>query len=371
MAKAVFIVLYAASLVCAALASVPGEVERCWSAMKEHRSRDRDEAPPECLLSAATALAPGVLDELRLDERKRLGRALAAAVLARTDASASVRLVSCEERSCRYEVALGKSEHERVHDLLLLRDDAGWTDVRWDDASIVEHYRDLAERLRSRYSFEYLLGELVGDGVVVLADFEHDEEGAPPRDWSRRPFGEDDGRTPYAVVRERASERNLFLRAEVRDENVMLYKEVRWNARKYPYLGWRWRVRSVPAGSDERVETKADSAAGVYLSYRRKLGLVPETVKFVWSARNPEGTRFRRPGIGMPWTVVAASGEADATWHDVVFDVRDVYDETFEGDPGERPLGIGLLTDANSTGGYAAADYDDFMALSRPRLPAR
>lgn len=365
MAKVLTTCFVAWGLVVVVLASEPegDEAERCWaSAAAAGAAAGASEDAPECLVKAATALAPRVLDGLRAEEIARLGRALAAAVLDRADVSATVRRAGRDEQLDRYAVTVSGVEHE----LLLLRDGAAWTDVLWDGASLIEHYRERAERLVSRYSFEYLLGELTGRGVVVLDDFENEEEGAPPRNWSRRTFGDDDGRNPYAVVRE--SPTNLFLRAEVEDENVMLYKEVRWNARKYPYLAWRWRVRHVPEGSDERVEAKADSAAGLYLSYRRKLGLVPETVKFVWSARHPLGTRFRRPGIGMPWTVVAGSGRADSVWHEVVFHTRDVYEETFEGDPGERPIGIGLLSDANNTGGYAAADYDDIVALAEPPL---
>jgi hypothetical protein len=149
----------------------------------------------------------------------------------------------------------------------------------------------------------------------------------------------------------------------------MLYKEVRWSARDYPYLSFRWRVRAVPAGADERFEEKADSAAGLYLSYRRKLGIVPESVKFVWSGSIAAGSAFRRPGIGMPWTVVAGSGEPDHAWRTFVFRTEDVYRKTFGKDPGDRPLGIGLLSDANSTLSLAAADYDDIIVYrSAPSL---
>jgi hypothetical protein len=150
----------------------------------------------------------------------------------------------------------------------------------------------------------------------------------------------------------------------------MLYTEARWSSRKYPYLSWRWRVRAVPEGADERVEERADSAAGLYLSYRRKLGLVPETVKFVFSGRIEAGTAFRRPGIGMPWTVVSASGEAGPPrWQRFAYRTESVYRRTFEGDPGGRPLGLGILTDANSTMSFAAADYDDIVALERAENP--
>jgi hypothetical protein len=231
-----------------------------------------------------------------------------------------------------------------------------------DADSIVGRYRRDCERLLARYSFAYLIGELEGNGVVVLEDFEDGPEGGLPPGWSRRPFGET-SETPYRIVEEGG---NRFLRAEDRGENVMLYKEVRWDAVKYPYLGFRVRVRAVPEGSDERFEARSDSAAGLYLSYRRKLGIVPETVKLVWSGSLAAGSAFRRPGIGMPWTVVAGSGPADEErWHELVVHVGDIYEKTFAKQAPERPLGIGLLTDANDTKSFAAADYDDIVALER------
>jgi hypothetical protein len=207
----------------------------------------------------------------------------------------------------------------------------------------------------------------VPDGEdLVLEDFEEGAVGEMPKDWKARGF-ERGATPPYWIVEENG---NRFLRAEDRGQNVMLYKEVRWDARDYPYISFRWRIRSVPEGADEREEERADSAAGLYLSYRRKLGLIPESVKFVWRGSLDEGSTFRRPGIGMPWTVVAGSGPADATWRRFVFRTDDVYRRTFGKDPAERPLGIGILSDANSTGSFAAADYDDIVVhRSAPSAP--
>lgn len=196
--------------------------------------------------------------------------------------------------------------------------------------------------------------------AFVLEDFEAAPVGELPPGWKIRAF-EDDDVVPYRVVEE---DGNRFLRAEDRGENVMLYKEIRFETEDYPFIGWRWRVRAVPEGADARFESSADSAAGLYLTYRRKLGLVPETVKFVWSEHLSKGAAFRRSGVGQAWTVVAGSGVAqDDVWHQVYFRVNDVYGKTFGGRGVSRPLGIGVLTDANSTESFAAADYDDIVAL--------
>ncbi len=195
---------------------------------------------------------------------------------------------------------------------------------------------------------------------LVLEDFESAEVGEAPSTWKARAFG-DEGVVPYVVEEE---DGNRFLRAEATGENVMLYKEIRWSAIDYPYISWRWRIRAVPEGADARYEDTADSAAGLYLSYRRKLGLVPETVKFVWSAQLRTGSFFRRSGIGQAWTVVAGTGPAnEKQWHRVYYRVPDVYRETFGNREVSRPLGVGVLSDANSTQSFAAADYDDLVVL--------
>ncbi|MGH9334628.1 MAG: DUF3047 domain-containing protein [Vicinamibacteria bacterium] len=198
-----------------------------------------------------------------------------------------------------------------------------------------------------------------GADRIVLEDFEDGPVKGLPPGWKARGF-EKGEKAPYWIEEENGKR---FLRAEDRGENVMLYKEVRWDAREYPFLSFRWRIRALPEGADERFEEKADSAAGLYLSYRRKLGIVPETVKFIWSGSIAAGSAFRRPGVGMPWTVVAGSGAPEDRWRTFVFRTEDIYRKTFAKEPPERPLGIGVLSDGNSTGSFAASDYDDIVVL--------
>jgi len=197
---------------------------------------------------------------------------------------------------------------------------------------------------------------------IVIEDFEGNEAGSFPTGWQWRGWGEIREK-PYRVEVEG---NNGFLRAEDTGQNVVLVKAMSWDIRKYRYISWRWRIRALPESADERQEKSADSAAGLYLFYRKKLGLVPVMIKFVWSNRLPVGAAFRRSGIGMPWTIVAGSGASSLNeWHTFVYDAREAYRETFGGDPGRNPLGVGILSDANNTGGRAFADYDDIIVSKR------
>jgi hypothetical protein len=73
---------------------------------------------------------------------------------------------------------------------------------------------------------------------------------------------------------------------------------------------------------------------------------------------------MRRSGTGRPWMVVADSGEENlGKWNTYIFNLKDAYKKTFGGDPPDRPIGIGILSDANSTKSKAYADYDDIRAL--------
>jgi len=50
-------------------------------------------------------------------------------------------------------------------------------------------------------------------------------------------------------------------------------------------------------------------------------------------------------------------------WRTYVLNAYEAYQKTFGGNPPDRPLGIGILSDANSTHSKAYADYDDIRAL--------
>ncbi|MFQ5824672.1 MAG: DUF3047 domain-containing protein [bacterium] len=226
--------------------------------------------------------------------------------------------------------------------------------------NLIREYYSLCEKLIDKYSIAYLEAELTGRGYVILEDFEADEIGKLPKEWSWRKSDAKKNK-PYRIKEENG---NKFLAAEDNGESVILAKDLRWKLKKYPYISFKWRARSLPERGDERFGNTVDSAAGIYIVYKRKLGLIPESVKYVWSTTLPVGSAMRRSGTGKPWMIVAESGEKHlGEWQTFVFNAHEAYKKTFGGNPPETVLGIAILSDANSTHSKAYADYDDIRAL--------
>lgn len=241
--------------------------------------------------------------------------------------------------------------------------DGGWRihDAEYRGTRLQKHYRKRARTLVDEYSFRYMVA-VVGDRrVLVVDDFEDDTVGQLPVAWHWRDR-DDDKHKPYEVRRE---DGNQYLAARDEGESVSLGKDMKWNINEYPYASFRVRVHEIPEGADERYDETVDSAAGVYFVYERKLfSLVPRTVKYVWSSTLPIGAATQRDGVGKPWQVVVGSGrDGLGEWHTYVFDLREAYRDTFGGDPPDKPIGVGLLSDANAVGGKAYADYDDIVLL--------
>ncbi len=133
-------------------------------------------------------------------------------------------------------------------------------------------------------------------------------------------------------------------------------------------LSWRWRAVTLPKGGNECQEGKGDSAAVVYVSWRR--GLRWYALKYVWSAVGPKGAtcdRKSNPFMAQD-TVVLESGAPLTEWKTERIDLKAEFRKHFEnGDASASVpdfLGIGLMSDGDQTHSDSSADYADFV-LSR------
>ena len=103
---------------------------------------------------------------------------------------------------------------------------------------------------------------------------------------------------------------NHFLRARADNKSVQIGLEYLFNPKKLRQLRWRWRVRALPVGANERNADKHHAAAQVYVIFDSPNW--PRVIKFTWSTSLSPGSRFTHPLYDRGRVVVLRSGPADA-----------------------------------------------------------
>jgi hypothetical protein len=134
-------------------------------------------------------------------------------------------------------------------------------------------------------------------------------------------------------------------------------------------LHWKWRAITLPQEGNECASGKGDSAAVVYLTWRR--GLKWYTIKYVWSSVGPKGQvcdKKRNPFRAQD-TVVVESGPPLGEWQTVQVSPDTEYRNHFEGGDPKAPVpelvGIGIMSDGDQTASVSEADYADFTMVPK------
>ena len=132
---------------------------------------------------------------------------------------------------------------------------------------------------------------------------------------------------------------------------------------------WRWRILAFPQGGNECQSGKTDSAAVIYLTWKR--GLRFYAVKYVWSTVGPTGAicARRRNIFAAQDTIIVESGGPLGKWRTVDVDPDAEFRKYFEsGNPKADVAafqGIGILSDGDQTQSPAAADFGGFVLTLR------
>ena len=130
-------------------------------------------------------------------------------------------------------------------------------------------------------------------------------------------------------------------------------------------LSWRWRARALPRNGNECVKATSDSAAVVYVTYRRTLRYY--ALKYVWSATLKPGTvcEKKRNPFRAQDTIVLASGGPLNEWQKVRIDPTAEFRKHFENGDANADvadlIGVGLMSDGDQTSSVSSADYGDFV----------
>lgn len=203
-------------------------------------------------------------------------------------------------------------------------------------------------------------------GIVLLAAAAATDASIQPRDW--RIVARESGPVNYYSVMSEGGA--TFVRARYlppMKTAVLGWQTPEADRQRIKKVRWTWRAQALPSGGDECASGRGDSAAVVYLTWKR--GLRYYTLKYVWSSVGAKGrvcASKRNPFVAQD-TVILESGGPVGTWRIAEVDLAAAYRRHFEnGDPKASVpdfVGIGLMSDGDQTKSESSADYGPFTLV--------
>jgi hypothetical protein len=187
---------------------------------------------------------------------------------------------------------------------------------------------------------------------------------AAPERW--RIIDSQSGPVNYYTI-QRDAERT-FLRGSYQPPNkkaVLGFEMPEKSRERVHRLEWSWRAVKLPLQGDECTKGKGDSAAVLYVTWRRFLKWY--SLKYVWSTTRPQGTICdrRRNSFVAQDTVVLESGGPTGLWKREALDLTREFRAHFaDGDEhADVPplMGLGVMTDGDQTKTESIGDYSDFV----------
>jgi hypothetical protein len=160
----------------------------------------------------------------------------------------------------------------------------------------------------------------------------------------------DDPTGPYIRAHYKPPMKTTVLAVQIPEDFKQGVKKIRWS----------WRAVTLPKGGDECAKGREDSAAVVYVLFKR--GLRYHTLKYVWSGVGQRGRvcdRKRNP-FARQDTIILESGASGGAWRTEEIDPAADYRRYLENDPtAEVPdfVGMGIMSDGDQTNSESVADY--------------
>ena len=166
------------------------------------------------------------------------------------------------------------------------------------------------------------------DGMV-LADFSQ-----YPDQWTIK-GDKAKAEETYQVIR--AADEN-YLRAVVEKKPARIFKKIAWDAKAYPIVEWKWRIKKWPEGDNVLIY--------LYVSLDKDIFGIPTLIKYGWS-RDPDDGAVKGGGFFRPVERVIRTGSADSgEWMTERIDALADFQEMAGRDPKDLAYGIGILVES-------------------------
>lgn len=209
----------------------------------------------------------------------------------------------------------------------------------------------------------HLLALLLALSPTVLADTTRLSVGDFSRGdlsgWEAKSFSKE---TDYQLVQ---LDGEQVLRAVSNGAASGLFREMRVDLRRTPYLVWRWRAENTLQGVDEHRRQGDDYPARIYIVKTNRI-LFWRTIAldYVWSSTQPAGSDWPN-AYSAKAHMIATQGTGDSTglWHEAR---RNVYEDfrRYLGEEVDEIDVIAIMTDTDNSGQAATAYYGDIYFSS-------
>lgn len=129
-------------------------------------------------------------------------------------------------------------------------------------------------------------------------------------------------------------------------------------------LRWHWKIEGVAPRGSERDLKRFDHAARVFIAFDTFIG-PPRTINYMWASEEKAGTALEHPKSGRAQIIVLQSGNTHAKeWITEERDVTADWRRMFGDRPMPKIVGLGLMTDSDSTASPLTGYYTDIVLSS-------
>ncbi len=177
--------------------------------------------------------------------------------------------------------------------------------------------------------------------------------------WEEKSFA---GNTHYEIV---DTEQGKVLQARAQSSASGMFKKIRIDLTRTPWLHWSWRVDETFRGNDERSKAGDDYPARVYVVVDGGMFFWrTRAVNYVWSSNQPVGANWPNAFTGNAMMIAVRSGTADASrWVQERRNVREDLKRLF-GEDITHIDAVAVMSDSDNTGQTTSALYGDIYFAS-------
>src|SRR3989338_196324 len=113
--------------------------------------------------------------------------------------------------------------------------------------------------------------------------------GSFPLGWRTWPLQRSKAERIYKIAEDNGQKYISAIDTEGASQQIFF--NFNWNLETRPNLIWKWRATSLPEGANESIDSKNDSACGIYVVFGKYQG---DALKDVWSNSLPKDTMVPR-----------------------------------------------------------------------------